>query len=198
MTGGRVFFEAKERYAFTWACRGTSSIVAAIAEAPVAHASPALGHGEHNARIDCMAHAATWPVPRFSARENWVLDRLTGLAWARHADLCGGPVGWAEALETVRGFNARNPSGRFWRLPSITELESLLDTRHCDPALPSGHPFAGIGSGYWSSTTSALEHDWAMVLHLGRGAIGVGVKQDPRFLAWPVTGPCESVQELPV
>jgi len=191
MTGGRVFFEAKERYAFTWACRGTSAIPAATGEAPV---RPPPGH---TARMDGAARPVAWPSPRFSAGNDWVFDRLTGLGWARHADLCGGAVNWADALEAIRGLNARNASDQIWRLPGITELESLLDARRCDPALPADQPFTGIGSGYWSSTTSALEHDWAMVLHLGRGAIGVGVKCDPRFLVWPVTGPCDCVQELP-
>lgn len=174
-TGGRVFFEAKDKYAFTWACRGSSPVLAETGT-----------NGSSNR--DGAAHWAAWPDPRFSIREGNVLDRLTGLTWARHADLCGTTVSWTAALEAVRGLNLESKGGG-WRLPGITELESLLDMRQCDPSLPSENPFTATGPGYWSSTTSALEHDWAMVLHLGRGAIGVGVKRDPRFLVWPVSGP---------
>lgn len=174
-TGGRVFFETKDRYAFTWACRGNSPVLAATGT-----------NGSSNR--DGAAHWAAWPDPRFLIREGNVLDRLTGLRWARRADLCGTTVSWTAALEAVRGLN-RESKGGDWRLPGITELESLLDARRCDPSLPSENPFTATGPGYWSSTTSTLEHDWAMVLHLSRGAIGVGVKRDPRFLVWPVSGP---------
>jgi hypothetical protein len=76
--------------------------------------------------------------------------------------------------------------GNTWRLPTITELASLLDMGRCDPALPADHPFREIGQGYWSSTTSCYDPRWAMVLHLDRGAVGVGIKRDPRYLVWPV------------
>jgi hypothetical protein len=98
-------------------------------------------------------------------------------------------VSWSEALASVRELNLRLRPFRAWRLPGITELESLLDARRCDPSLPARHPFIEPGEGYWSSTTSSYETDWAMVLHLGRGAIGVGVKREPRYLLWPVQDP---------
>jgi hypothetical protein len=107
----------------------------------------------------------------------------------QHADLYRGPVDWADALAAVDQTNRELPGADPWRLPTIAELESLLDSERCDPSLPADHPFSDVGPGYWSSTTSAYEPDWAMVLHMGRGAIGVGVKRDPRYLVWPVRGP---------
>lgn len=167
ITGGRVFFEAKERYALTWPCRGANRLTTGFAE------DGAHRQSDH----------------RFTADGSEVLDRATGLRWTRKADLCNGPVGWDEALRAVRDLNKTPGSATGWRLPSITELESLLDFTRSDPAFQSDHPFAGIGHGYWSSTSSAFETDWAMVLHLSRGAIGVGIKRDPRYLVWPVSGP---------
>jgi hypothetical protein len=132
-----------------------------------------------------------WPEPRFEALDDSVSDLLTGLIWSRSADLCGSAVSWPEALAAIQEMNDRGGSAGRWRLPGITELESLLDASRCDPSLPAGHPFLRPGAGYWSSTTSSYETDWAMVLHLGRGAIGVGVKRETRYLVWPVRGPSD-------
>ena len=177
LTGGRVFFEAKDRDAFVWPCRGASPMLAAPADPGDSASSPG-GPAEK-----------PWPRPRFRPAGEIVEDRLSGLWWARRADLCGGPVRWATALEAVRRLECDRPVSGRWRLPAITELESLLDAGRCDPSLPADHPFDRAGGGYWSSTTSAYEPDWAMVLHLGRGAVGVGIKRDPRFLTWPVSSP---------
>lgn len=177
LTGGRVFFEGKERGAFVWPCRGTSPVLAAPSD-------PAISPSRTSAE-----GVPTWPRPRFRAMGEVVEDRLTGLQWARRADLTRGGVHWSAALGAVRGLNRDRPGTARWRLPTIRELESLLDAARCDPSLSDGHPFEGVGGGYWSSTTSAFEPDWAMVLHLGRGAIGVGIKRDPRYLVWPVSGP---------
>ena len=176
LTGGRVFFEGKERGAFVWPCRGTSAVLAAPSDSATSCGASAGG-------------VSGGPRARFSVTGEVVEDRLTGLRWARRADLAQGAVHWSAALEAVRHLNS-GPSGPTpWRLPAITELDSLVDAACCDPSLPEGHPFEAVGGGYWSSTTSAYEPDWAMVLHLGRGAVGVGIKRDPRYLVWPVSGP---------
>jgi hypothetical protein len=44
-----------------------------------------------------------------------------------------------------------------WRLPSINELETLVDCSRHNPALPDGNPFTHVRDGYWSSTTSIFE-----------------------------------------
>lgn len=162
MTGGRVFFEAKDRYALVWPCRGSSGAIL-----------PPIRR----------------PASRFEPDGDTVRDRLTGLVWRREADLCAGPSSWSGALDAVRRLDSGVAPGDRWRLPSVSELESLLDTGHCDPSLPEGHPFRRVGNGYWSSTSSVIDPEWAMVLHLGRGAVGVGIKVDPRYLVWPVRGP---------
>jgi hypothetical protein len=176
MNGGRVFFEAKERDAFVWPCRGASQILASTCDRPTAN------DGVEETGV-------IWPKPRFEIIEERIEDRLTGLIWLRDADFCRRSVTWSDALAAVDRLNANRLGPRIWHLPTITELESLLDSERSDPSLPDGHPFGRVGSGYWSSTTSSFEPDWAMVLHLGRGAVGVGVKEEPRFLAWPVLGP---------
>jgi hypothetical protein len=54
------------------------------------------------------------------------------------------------------------------------------------PALPEGHPFTHVREGYWSSTTSMFESDWAWALYLTKGAVGVGQKRGAHFSVWAV------------
>jgi hypothetical protein len=140
---------------------------------PVAGESPALEAGAH-------------APGRFEPGGDRVLDHATGLAWARRADLCG-PVLWAGALRAVDELARR--TGEPWRLPGITELETLVDLKRSHPALATGHPFTHLREVYWSATSSAFEPDWAMACYLDKGAVGVGFKAGPEpFFVWPVLG----------
>jgi hypothetical protein len=134
-----------------------------------------------------------WPSPRFNVRGDVVHDRLTDLFWLRHADLTGKPINWQQALASTLEWGAhRTEDNLLWRLPTINELASLVDCDVHSPALPPGHPFAGLCLSYWSSTTSCFETDWAWVLYLDKGACGVGHKPLQSFYAWPVgVMPCK-------
>jgi len=118
------------------------------------------------------------PPARFRQSGGEVYDRLTGLAWARRILPETGEANWSEALEAARR------AGKAWRLPTIWELESLVDVSRAWPALPPGHPFEGISQGnigLWSGTTSGYDPAWAWVLYAGKGAVGVGHKPGKRF-----------------
>ena len=94
----------------------------------------------------------------------------------------------AIALDAVSHINSIFPAGRdSWRLPTINELESLVDVKTHTPALPEDHPFVDVQNTYCSSTSSAFEPDWAMVLHLNKGAVGVGRKNLFNFFVWGVS-----------
>lgn len=142
--------------------------------------------------IDCrgsgqdgeLRKGVAWPFPRFEICGNVALDRLTGLNWRLEANLGETLVSWSEALALVERLNRIEVAA--WRLPNINELESLVDCATHSPALPLNHPFAGVKTGYWSSTTSFFETDWAWALYLDKGAIGVGQKRGRHFHVWPV------------
>jgi hypothetical protein len=101
------------------------------------------------------------------------LDRETGLVWEKSPDSSG--RGWHE---TPGHCYTREVGGRKgWRLPTIEELASLLDTSNSMPALPSGHPFTldrlqQMGN-YWSATTWTDGTDHAWVAHFINGGVGV-------------------------
>lgn len=57
-----------------------------------------------------------------------------------------------------------------WRLPNRRELESLLDLGNFNPALPPSHPFLGVQSSYyWTSSTAANGEDDAWIVHVYLG-----------------------------
>jgi len=107
-------------------------------------------------------------------------DRLTGLVWHPDTDAGRGTVNWLEALSVVASL------GGDWRLPNINELESLVDCGRCKPPLALGHPPGRVCQGYWSSTTSMFEPDWAWALYTQSGGIGVGQKTGRHFHVWAV------------
>lgn len=188
MEGARMFYGGKDQSFLVWPVRGAGNdLLAATGQThcygPQGEPMPCQASGQDAA----LKHGRPWPAPRFVPQGDRVIDRLTGLEWRREADLTGVAVTWIEALRAVRKLNGAT-AGAPWRLPNINELESLLDCGRHTPALPADAAFAGLRDGYWSSTTSAYEPDWAWALYLDKGAIGVGQKAGAHFHVWAVKG----------
>jgi hypothetical protein len=187
LEGGRLFYGRKDEDHLVWPCRGRSPLLPATGEGFDRQGRPLPGLAA--GRDGASRQGVPWPRPRFVHHDDSILDRLTGLHWWRDADLTGQLTTWAEALDAVRqiGREGGQPA-ESWRLPTINELESLVDARTCDPALPLLHPFGHVREAYWSSTTSPYETDWSMALYLDKGAVGVGMKKGRYFSVWPVKG----------
>jgi len=135
---------------------------------------------------------AAWPTPRFTDNSNGtVTDNLSGLIWLKNAN-CFGTQIWSAALTSATtlaggacGLTDGSTAGQ-WRLPNITELESLVDSERNSPALPAGHPFPSVqASYYWSSSTYAVYPDSAWVVSMNDGFVDFG---DKIFICyvWPV------------
>ncbi len=125
--------------------------------------------------------------------DDLVLDKETGLVWARDVNLIG-QRNWLDSNTLCRELELGNRSG--WRLPTVEELSSLVDPGQPDLVLPPGHPFVNIqyGSGepaYWSSTNSENPTGSAWFVNFRRGAgphlAGLGNKSIMGFV-WPVRG----------
>lgn len=157
-----------------------------------------------------------WPNPRFVDNGNGtVTDNLTGLIWLKNAN-CFGVKIWNQALSDCSGLTSGScgltdgSNAGDWRLPNRKELESLLDLGQLNPSLPSGHPFINVPSDfsdyYWSSTTNNNDTASAWTIHIGRGHVGYGYKNNYSYYVWPVRGgsglfascmeECESELEL--
>lgn len=156
LEGGRMFPGPKSAAHMVLPVRGVSAILPETPELAVARGVP-------------------WPEPRFEVTDGEALDRLTGLVWLARVLPDEGAATWQEALDAARSL------GGGWRLPSIYEMESLVDASRAWPALPFGHPFPGDLDGVWSATSSGFDTAWAWVLYFGKGAVGVGHKPGRHF-----------------
>lgn len=131
-----------------------------------------------------LLKGAAPPAPRFQENGNGtVTDRLTGLIWLKNA-FCtdtvngistsvDGYLSWADALAWSNNLGngpcglVDNSAPGDWRMPNITELESLIDASQTNPSYPLNAPFTIPNGGgiYWSSTTTAGDgsHVWVMM-----------------------------------
>jgi len=116
-----------------------------------------------------------------------VRDNETGLVWEKV--LSGGNgIQWSTASYLCIN---KNVAGRkSWRLPSIAELLSLIDTNQSNPALPAGHPFSGLQSIYWSSTTIQDLPTFVWGVYITNG-LTTTIDKTSGVSAWCVRGPMQ-------
>jgi hypothetical protein len=144
-----------------------------------------------------------WPAPRFTDNGNGtVTDNLTGLIWLKNAN-CFGARNWTTALSDANGLASGScglvdgSSAGDWRLPSIFELQTLLDYEYYAPVLSNaagtgqwteGDAFSGVEMPSWSSTTDVYTPSSALYLAFGNGAVGQTNKTSTDYFVWPVRG----------
>ena len=140
-----------------------------------------LIQGCGSSRFECVFSSGS-PVPT----PQGVLDKETGLVWERSPD--NGFGSWAYA---VRVCHAVEIGGRWgWRLPTIEELTSLIDSSQPEPHLPEGSPFYDVqlgGQGYWTQTTDSETDTLAWYVPFEIGAPNVQSKDSTDFV-WCVRG----------
>jgi len=184
MDGGRMFYGGKDQSFMVWPVRGHGNGVLAVTGQTQCYAATGKGVACAGTGQDGEStRGSPWPMPRFQASGQEVIDRWSKLCWRLNT---GSSVSWAQAFCVIADLNRQARNTHHWRLPSINELESLVDCDAHNPALPVGHPFGLRQDAYWSSTTSFYEPDWAWALYLDKGAVGVGQKTQARFNVWPV------------
>jgi len=97
-----------------------------------------------------------------------VLDHETGLVWQR--DLSNYALqGWESARLSCA--NLTKGERRGWRLPTASELMSLIDPGVVapSPSLPPGHPFTNVPSSgsFWTTTRDiSWTGNWAWAVRL--------------------------------
>jgi hypothetical protein len=193
MEGARMFFGRKNQYCLIWpVCGLDRGVLPASGQKScydtAGNEIPCLGSGQDGE----LRKGSAWPISRFDVHPSMVLDRLTGLYWLQNAGISSKTMNWQEALHYVKNLELPLPERSMrWRLPTINELESLVDCSRHTPALPVDHAFENVRDAYWSSTTSFFETDWAWALYFNKGATGVGFKQEGRFHLWPVASKVE-------
>jgi hypothetical protein len=135
----------------------------------------------------------SYPENPATLSDDLVVDKETGLVWPREANLLG-QRDWLNSNTLCRELELGMRSG--WRLPTVEELSSLVDTGQPNLALPPGNPFVNVkyGSGvpaYWSSTNCENPTGVAWIVNFWRGAgPHLAGLQDKSILGfvWPVRG----------
>jgi hypothetical protein len=113
-----------------------------------------------------------------------VLDRETGLVWEKSLDTTIRE--WNDAVSYC--YNKVVGGRKGWRLPTIEELLSLVDTTQSFPTLPSGHPFVNmLNQTCWSSTEYAGNPGSAWYVSMAFGNADYWDKS-LRYYVWAVRG----------
>jgi hypothetical protein len=138
-----------------------------------------------------------WSSPRFTVQTdtNCVRDNLTGLVWARNADLAGS-MAWSNALVYCEGLSYGGQND--WRLPNVREIQSLMDYGRSHPPIcntagtgqwTANDPFTGVvlTNNYWSSSTYFSQTVSAWFVDPRVGWVG-GQYKTAAYAVWPVSG----------
>lgn len=133
---------------------------------PATETISAGGDRRYHARCVRVATPIQRPAPRYVAEAGGVVtDRWTGLMWQQQESAESLP--WDEATRYAK--NSSTGGYRDWRLPTIAELQSLVDISASDPALAAAaFPHAAAGE-YWSATrmVNHPEQAWIVDFRLG-------------------------------
>ncbi len=122
------------------------------------------------------------PASRFiDNQDGTVTDNLTKLTWLKNID-CFGKLDLKSALLAAKSLKAGDcgpdptlvlsdgSSAGDWRLPTMSELCTLIDFSERDPALPGGHMFSAAPKGYhWSATTLDYHSGAAWIVYFESG-----------------------------
>ena len=146
--------------------------------------------------------AADQPAPaktekqQFNARftdngDGTILDKNTGLIWMKDANISTMPLPYDGARQYLQDMNSgKRPNFGFsdWRLPTINEMETLVEKTRFYPALPVGHPFSNVQNHlYWSTSRGrdVVDYLWIMDLASGEMVMDYLSSCSYKFL-WPV------------
>ena len=104
---------------------------------------------------------------------NTVKDNDTGLIWQDNHDAKTIKRDWQGAKEycqelTLAGYDD-------WRLPTIKELQSIVDIKRYKPAIKKSFKYVA-SEGYWSSSEDVSDAKYAWTVYFDAG----GTYSDPR------------------
>lgn len=142
-----------------------------------------------------LERGVTWPTTRFTDNsDGTVTDNLTKLIWLKNAN-CWGQETWADALSYANGLangecgltDGSSPGD--WRLPSATEMLSLIDFGETGPPIPDSHLFTNFQAfDYWTSTSVEGWTNRAWIIGFTNGSLYYVYKTSDLVYLLPVRG----------
>ncbi len=146
-----------------------------------------IQEGNHTLRWDQNLPGVQRFVILKSFNRDAVLDKETGLVWEKSPETT--ITQWSGAMYACIDKTVGGRKG--WRLPSVHELQSLVDPSVAapGPTLPPVHPFLNVQSShYWSASTRADFSTGAWTVFFGSGIVGSSDKITDHNHAWCVRG----------
>lgn len=125
------------------------------------------------AALVCGLALTSWagaPQGRYTVTADTVFDTKTSLTWQRSAP--SALYTQANAAAYCQSLGLGGMTG--WRLPTIKELQSLVDIRTSKPAIDAA-VFPGTASNeYWSSSSFAINTSYAWTVTFSYGNVNSG------------------------
>lgn len=115
--------------------------------------------------------------------EQAILDRETGIVWEKSPGTS--TFNWADS--TIHCIDKNVGGRKGWRLPSVDELGSLVDTTNSSPSLPSNHPFLNVQLNIYWTATSGWDTSTAWWVRFTDGLVSGGPKSGGYYV-WCVRG----------
>ncbi|MBF0397943.1 MAG: DUF1566 domain-containing protein [Desulfobacterales bacterium] len=175
-----------------WGLKTGTGNISSANLSPVEKTGQATSYGTRDDGV--LKKGVAWASPRFTDNGNGtVTDNNTGLIWLKDAN-CFSAKTWTLALSSCNnlasgscGLTDSSVAGD-WRMPNVNELSTLIDYGRYNPALPSEHPFTGVQSHlYWSSSTNASSTNYAWDIYLSDGYV-YNDNKTYAYYVWPVRG----------
>lgn len=121
--------------------------------------------------VRCVRGSAKPGTPHYTIKAGTVLDNWTGLTWQQAAS--SQTDTWANAM-TACASNVAGLPGSGWRLPSMKELQTLVDDSRANPAIdPAAFPGTPFDVSYWTSSPVAFgqagTRAWVVQFDEGKG-----------------------------
>jgi len=145
-----------------------------------------------------LQEGVAWPGTRFTNNSDGTIsDNLTGLMWTQNGNApgppgcaTGGELNTPDALTYIACLNTNSYLGYDdWRLPNVSELESLLHYGQSNPSTwLNTQGFSAQNDWYRSSTTNASNTSQAWVVMMGNGNVFMDGLKAGTDRVWPVRG----------
>jgi hypothetical protein len=114
--------------------------------------------------------------------DDTVTDKATGLMWQQGTS--PSRLTWEAALTYGEGISLAGYDD--WRMPTAKELLSIVDYSRLNPAIDTTFFPGTVSSGYWSSTTDAVNTSlaWRVFFYLGDSGSGSVGLDDKSFSSY--------------